>query len=172
MLNINLFGGPGLGKSTIASGLFYNMKIQNYKVEFIPEYAKELTYANDYTKLSDQLHILGEQHHRMFRLKDKVDYIIHDSPFIMGLVYLQDDTPLPKEIYEEFVITMFKNYNNLNVFLKRNLNNEYQEYGRSQSLDEAIEKDIQIKELLDRFGVKYVEIDSNSFTIETILSLI
>ena len=29
---INFYGGPGSGKSTAAAGLFYQMKIQGYKV--------------------------------------------------------------------------------------------------------------------------------------------
>ena len=35
---INLFGGPGAGKSTIASGLFYHMKIAGYNVEMTGEW--------------------------------------------------------------------------------------------------------------------------------------
>ena len=170
MININLFGGPGLGKSTTASGLFYEMKLNNYKVEFITEYAKELTYGNDYTKLADQLHILGEQHHRMFRLRDKVDYIIHDSPFVMGIVYLSDDPHLPKELYKELIVTMFKSYNNLNILLTRNLEKEYQEYGRSQSLDEAIEKDREIRQMLIDSNIHFVELKSH--TDETISDII
>lgn len=173
MININLFGGPGLGKSTSAAGLFYQMKIQNYKVEFIPEYAKELTYGNDYTRLSDQLHILGEQHHRMFRLRDKVDFLIHDSPFLMGLTYLRKDDPhLPSEIYESLVVEMFNSYDNLNIFLVRNDKNVYQEYGRSQSLSEAIDKDIEIKNLLNQHKVKHYDILASENTIEDILHLI
>lgn len=173
MININLFGGPGLGKSTTASGLFYRMKMNNSKVEFIPEYAKELTYGNDYTRLSDQLHILGEQHHRMYRLLDKVDFLIHDSPFVMGLTYLRKDDPhLPAYLYEQLVVEMFNSYDNLNIFLERNSNNEYQEYGRSQSLSEAIEKDIEIMDLLDRHNIKYKKILADDNTIENILKLI
>lgn len=172
MININLFGGPGLGKSTTAAGLFYRMKTDNYKVEFIPEYAKELTYGNDYTKLADQLHILGEQHHRLFRLNGKVDYVIHDSPFVMGVVYLQEDPHLPKELYEKLMVTMFKSYNNINIFLNRNLDKEYQAYGRSQTFEQAIEKDFEIKAMLDKSNIPYYEIKSHENTIENILELI
>lgn len=53
IININIFGGPGVGKSTISSGLFYQMKTRGYKVEFISEYAKDLTYGKDFVKLKD-----------------------------------------------------------------------------------------------------------------------
>lgn len=165
MVNINFFGGPGTGKSTSAAGLFYKMKRKDFRVEYIQEYAKELTFGKDYTKLSDQLLILGEQHHRMFRLKDQLDFLIHDSPFIMGLVYLQDDPHLSKKIYSKLIVSMFKSYNNINIFLERNIEDHtYQEYGRSQSLKQAIEKDNEIREMLDSNGIKYhiVKMDKKS----------
>ena len=41
---INIFGGPGVGKSTVAADLFVIMKKEGYSVELVTEYAKELTY--------------------------------------------------------------------------------------------------------------------------------
>ena len=41
---INLFGGPGAGKSTTAAGLFYEMKVRDIKCELVTEYAKDMTY--------------------------------------------------------------------------------------------------------------------------------
>ena len=38
---INLFGGPGCGKSTIAAELFAILKKQGYEVELVTEYAKD-----------------------------------------------------------------------------------------------------------------------------------
>lgn len=170
MKNINLFGGPGTGKSTTAAGLFHKMKKKDYKVEYIQEYAKELTFGKDYTRLADQLHIVGEQHHRMYRLRDQVDYLIHDSPFVMGIVYLQDDPHLPKKLYKKLVTEMFNSYNNLNIFLKRNTKDiGYQEYGRSQSLDEAIEKDKQIKRLLNKYNIPYFEVDMGKDSVKDIM---
>jgi hypothetical protein len=157
MVNINLFSGPSVGKSTTASGLFYKMKKQNYKVEYIPEYAKELTYGKDFTRLSDQLLILGEQHHRLFRLADKVDMVIHDSPFVMGLVYLVDDPHLPKKEYRKLIIKMFKSYDNFNIFIERD-DSTYQAYGRNQTLEECKEKDKQIMKLLDDEDIPYTKI--------------
>ena len=133
------------------------MKQKDYKAEYIQEYAKELTFGKDYTKLSDQLLILGEQHHRMYRLKDQVDFLIHDSPFVMGLTYLQDDEHLPKKTYKKLIVKMFKSYNNINIFLQRNTKEHmYQEYGRSQSLEEAIQKDKEIKQMLDDNKIPYI----------------
>lgn len=173
MTNINLFGGPGTGKSTTAAGLFHNMKSKDYRAEYIQEYAKELTFGKDYTKLSDQLLILGEQHHRMFRLKDQVDYLIHDSPFVMGLTYLKKDEHLPKKQYAKLITKMFKSYDNINIFLERNIEaHGYQEYGRSQSLEESIQKDKEIKAMLDKNGIEYYTVRMGKKSLKKILNIV
>ena len=173
MLNINLFGGPGVSKSTTAAGLMYTMKMRGDKVEFVTEFAKELTYGQDFTKLSDQLLILGEQHHRMFRLRDKVDFILHDSPFLMGIAYLQEDGHIPINLYQELIVTMFKSYNNLNIFLVRDTDEHtYQTYGRNQTLEEAIQKDIEIMGILETNNIPYIKINVNKDTVDNILSIL
>jgi hypothetical protein len=173
MINIQLFGGPGTGKSTTAAGLFYKMKMAGYKVEYITEYAKELTFAGEDIRLSDQLHILGEQHHRLKRLEGKVDYVIHDSPFLMGLMYLNDnDIHLPKTEFKNLILSMYKSYNNSNIFLNRNEEIQYQKYGRSQELSEAIKIDNKIKNMLDNEDIKYMEFMAHKNTVDRIYSYV
>ena len=171
MININLFAGPSSGKSTLASGLFYKLKKGGYKIEYIPEYAKELTYGKDFTKLSDQLLVLGEQHHRTFRLQDTVDLLIHDSPFLMGLVYLQDDKHLPKKEYTKLILKMFSTYENLNIFIERD-DSTYQEYGRTQSLLECKQKDNEILELLSENSIEYTKIKMSPTILDDIYYII
>lgn len=173
MVNINLFGGPGTGKSTSAAGLFYKMKSKGYKVEYIQEYAKELTFGKDFIKLADQLLILGVQHHRMFRLKNQVEYVIHDSPFIMGMVYLQEDSNIPQKEYSELIVKMFKSYKNINIFLERDTeHHKYQDYGRSQTLEESLLKDKEIKSLLIDNDIPFHEVKIGNKSIKKILKII
>ena len=162
----------GTGKSTTAAGLFYAMKSKDYECEYIQEFAKELTFSRDYTRLSDQLLILAEQHHRMKRLDGQVQYLIHDSPFIMGLTYLEEDEHLPKDIYANLISAMYNSYNNLNIFLERNECHTYQEYGRSQSLEEACNKDKEIKDMLDEQGIKYITMEIGPGLVDAIFTKI
>lgn len=172
MININLFAGPGTGKSTTAAGLFYKMKTKGFKVEYVQEYAKDLTFGKDYVKLSDQLLLLGEQHHRMFRLKDQVDFVIHDSPFIMGMAYASDEL-IPLEEFEALIRSLYDRYDHINVFLKRNVDaHGYQEYGRNQSLDEAERKDRIIKKWLKKFGIFYYEVEMGPDAVKTIYKIV
>jgi len=169
---INIFGGPSVGKSVLRAELFVKMKKNNYKVEEITEYAKDLTYGEDNVKLSNQLHILGEQYHRQFVLMDKVDYILTDSPFCLGIAYLNGDKYLPKEKYTDFVISLYESFENINIFINRNNSYKYQEFGRSQSLEEAITKDNEIKKLLNKYNVKYIDVEMGDNLVDKVFSLI
>ena len=172
MININLFAGPGCGKSTTAAGLFYTMKTHDYNVEFIQEYAKDLTYAGELTRLSDQLHILGEQYHRMYRLDNKVDFLIHDSPFLLVLAYLDNNEHISKELFSKFVINIFNSYNNINIFLERNTNYEFQQDGRNQDEYQSTQKDKEIKQVLDDNNINYITVPVDNNVIDTILNIV
>jgi len=169
---INIFGGPGVGKSVLRSDLFSEMKKQRYKVEEIHEYAKSLVYGDDNVKLSDQVHMLGEQHHRQFVLNNKVDYIITDSPFIMGITYIQNDDIFPKKQFTDFMVELFKNYDNLNIFINRNDAYKYEEYGRSQTLSEAEIKDIEIKQMLLDNDIEFVNLEMGDELEKKVLELL
>ena len=86
-LVVNLLGGSGLGKSTTAALVFGELKLQDKSAELIQEYAKEWAWAGRRIKPEDQDHILTEQHTRESRVYGKVDFIITDSPLILGPVY-------------------------------------------------------------------------------------
>lgn len=161
---INLFGGPGTGKSTIASDLFALMKWKNINVELVNEYAKELTWEGRHAVLKDQLYVVIKQNRKLERLRGKVDFVITDSPILMGLAYEPADyykyfAPLVKEIYSS--------YNNLNFFLQRE--KPFHEVGRSQNEKEAIELDFTIKTLMDSQKIPYKSIPANNVAKHMIL---
>ena len=122
--------------------------------------------------MSDQLLILGEQHHRMKRLDGEVDFIVHDSPFVMGLAYIKDDKHLPKDIFKNLITSMYSSYKNINILIKRNNTFEYQEYGRLESFDEAIAKDNEIKSLLEDNNIKYIELNNGPSLVDEIYSIV
>lgn len=170
---INLFGGPGTGKSTTATGLFNRMKRKGYQAEYNPEFAKSLTYGKDFTRLKDQLLILATQHHPQWVMQGQVDYVIHDSPTVMGLTYLAKDPHLPEAEFKALSVAIFKTYDNINIFLRRNIEaHPYQGYGRTQSLEQAQNKDLEIRALLDDNQIPYYEIEVGNKTDKEIYKLI
>jgi hypothetical protein len=92
---INLWGGPGAGKTTTASGLFSILR-HKWKVnlELITEFATDLCFEQARENLKDQLYLLGNQNHRLWRAnKVGVQVVITDAPIglntIYGLMYKQ-----------------------------------------------------------------------------------
>lgn len=170
-LNVNLFGGPGVGKSRTAAAIFDRLKMLGKKVDITQEFAKELVYAKDWFRLSDQLLVAGEQHHRMFRLLNNVDYAIHDSPFIMGMPYCCE-TKIPVVEFNSYLREQFNRYNNLNILLKRNEKANYEEYGRNQDLDGAINLDDSIAHLLIKNHIPFIIVDVNDSTVDNIIDLV
>jgi tRNA uridine 5-carbamoylmethylation protein Kti12 len=137
---INLFGGPCVGKSVVASELFASMKKEGYNVELVTEYAKELTYEGRFNVLEqDQLYVFTKQHRRILRLKEQVEYIISDAPLLLSIAYseLNPNNIYNLQIFSSLVLDVIDNYNNLNVILSRNENFEYQQTGRYQNENEA-----------------------------------
>ena len=170
---INLFAGPGVGKSTTAAGLFYKMKSKGYKVELVTEFAKDLVYQESFFRLKDQLMILARQNHKLWVLKDKVDYAIVDSPLLLSQHYFEDNGDYSEKLFKDFVLDTYNKYDNLNVFLKRNIEEHpYQQYGRSQTLEEAIEIDNSIKNILEEVKADYKSILVSKSTVKDIFKLI
>lgn len=154
---INLFGGPGTGKSTTASDLFAEMKWNDMNVELVTEFAKDLSWEKRWDTLTDQLYVAAKQNHKLWRIKDQVDYCITDSPLIMGMCY----TPAnfcPKT-YPDFIHDLWNSYDNINFFLKRE--KPFHQVGRHTTEDESITLDKTIKHLLDEHDIPYIEIPAN-----------
>lgn len=86
MMLINFTGEPGAGKSTMAAGVFHQLKTRHWNVELVTEYTKELLLAGDKLSLSDELLIFSEKYRRIKKL-ESVDIVITDSPLINSVVY-------------------------------------------------------------------------------------
>lgn len=103
---INLFGGPGCGKSTLQSDIYSFMKKEGLKVEMVREVAKKWAWKKDKITPVDQLNIIGQQIQDESELYGKVDYIVTDSPILLGAFYMWHN------FGEEFMTDMVKNYMN------------------------------------------------------------
>lgn len=161
---INLFGGPGTGKSTTAAGLFYLMKKGGYKVELVTEYAKDLVYQKSFHKMKDQGYLFSKQHHRIWQSKDDVDYIITDAPLINNVVYVSQNDPIySTKVLKKYIVDIFNHYDNINFFLQRD-ESTYQTYGRTQDLDGAKQIDKQLLEMFKEFNISFhsIDIDNSS----------
>lgn len=164
---INFFGGPGIGKSTQAAGLFTEMKKHQYNVELTYEFPKEVTWEGNLSAIKDQFYITANQHRNISRLYGKVDYIIVDSPIILGSIYKDkySNNEYPSNYYDksfdEFIWKLFKSYDNINIFLKRD-DHTYDENGRFQNLQESKKIDEEIRQSLIDNNIHFIEFDVNT----------
>lgn len=170
--HICLFGGPNTGKSVTAAGLFNKMKRLHMNVENVHEVAKDLVYSKDFFTLKDQLLILARQHHNWFKLQDQVDYTINDSPFLLSLAYIHPTDHIDDKIFKDLILSMYKSYDTLNIFLERDHDLPYQEVGRMQDKDGAVALDVNIKQLLIDNDIPFTCVKIGKKTIKSIMKLI
>lgn len=145
---INLYAGPGAGKSTAAAGLFSLMKSLGYRVELVTERAKDYTYQRDSKSLGNQLLVFAEQDARLRRLVGEVDWVITDSPLPLSLVYRD-----PAEFgdwFDHAVEGAHYRYDNFDFFIVRA--KPYQGYGRGQTESEALALDLQVRDIFEEFS--------------------
>jgi hypothetical protein len=153
---INLWGGPGAGKSTTAAAVFYEMKKRQIEVELVTEYAKDMTWEKRHNVLSDQLYIIAKQNRRIQRLDGQVEFAITDSPLPLGLLY---QPPGYFTTFEPFVMEVWNSYNNYNFLLGRDF--EYQPVGRNQTAEEAVEVDKALVNLLNSRKITYSRVTND-----------
>lgn len=136
---INLFGAPGVGKSTIATGLFNLMKVKGQSVELVTEYAKDLTWSKDWMGLAHQPSILAQQDYRLYRLKGQVEWVITDSPLPLQIAYQGEEWT--RAGLDKFTWGLFERYENFNVLVSRNEKLPFEQAGRNQNAEEAMKLD-------------------------------
>jgi hypothetical protein len=147
---INLFSGPGSGKSTLQSDLYSHMKKQGKSVEMVREVAKKWAWSKKEISPLNQLNIIGEQIKDESELYGKVDYIITDSPILLGAFYMSYNHS------EDFMMRMVLDYmyfaekngvKFINILLKRP-KNMFDTRGRFESRAEVELIDEELVEFL------------------------
>ena len=164
-LIINLIGGPCSGKSTTASGVFYELKKKGINCEMALEFAKDKVWEESFKTMDDQIYIFGKQFHKIWRLKDKVDVIITDSPLLLSIYYNKEKS----DYFNDFIIEQYNCFNNKLFFIERN--NDYQVEGRLQTIDEAKQIDKDVKAILERYDISY-ECVKNEKSVERIVDYV
>lgn len=154
---INVFGGPGIGKSTTAADLFVEMKKRGMKVELVSEVAKGFVWEDRSTTLSIQPYITIKQFRDLIRVKGKVDYVITDGPILLGCVYADLYASHLPPSYKQLIVDLHKQEldPSINIVLKRSF--DYDSTGRYQTENEAHKLDSAISNMLDENNVRYLQ---------------
>jgi hypothetical protein len=161
---IDFCGGPGAGKSTMAYQLFGWMKKNQYSVAFAPEFATELCWQDRKKELTDQIYLLGEQHHRIYNLLGQVDYIVSDTSLALTLHYVKnsfDKYPTDQDLTENIRWTtsalamyLHQYFNPITFYIDRK-QRKFTPKGRAHTEEQANKFDGDIKEVLDNHAFGY-----------------
>jgi|TARA_B110000114_G_scaffold112785_1_gene118381 hypothetical protein len=174
---INLFGGPGIGKSGIAAGITYKMKKKHISVNNPYEFPKRLAWDNNIPAISDQLYVFANQHRGIAESYGKVDYIVIDSPILFSTIYHRYYTNgYPAQFYGDsfhnMVIDLHKKYDSINILLERTGEQTHNEQERFQKLEQSIEIDRLCKSVLDTTKCFYYTVKVNDDSVKNIMKII
>ena len=161
---INLWAGPGAGKSTTMALIFGTLKKRGINCEMAPEWIKWAAWENRQKVFEEQGYILQKQNWMLHRLKDKVEIAISDSPLALctAYSYLYDLGPYSTETWRNHCFNVFNTYDNFNVFIERT--KPYNGKGRNQSEDDAKKLDSIVLETLQRHNVPFITVRDGDTT--------
>ena len=154
-LLVNIFGGPGAGKSTGAAQVFSILKMNGVNAELVTEAAKDLTWEESFNNLKDQIYVFGKQQHRLFRCADKVDVIVTDSPIFLSTIFNND--PDIEENLGRLVLDVVNKYDNYNILLQRV--KPYVRVGRTQTAEESDQISADIEKALIATNQTYEQVN-------------
>lgn len=164
---INIYGGPGSGKSTTAAGVFHLMKLKGVNCELVTEYAKDKVWEGSTAVLKNQLYVFAKQEHRLWRCKEsKVDVCVTDGPILLGLGYQKyyKGSGLTKiQAYSSYCC-----YDNVDIYLKRT--KEYKDLGRNETAEQAKQLDEFLYEVIGEF-VEFQHVDGDEKAPQRILEI-
>lgn len=168
--SVDIYGGPGIGKSTIATALFSELKFQGFNTEYIPEYAKAATWEKRGPKVFyHQEYIFAKQHFNMSRVADEVDFVVTDSPLLLGMVYTPVDYYLPS--LRRVIWEAYSAYDHINIKLIRSDAKPYNPSGRHQDESGAITLDERIEKMLLENGVPFISMVFGRNNIPDIINI-
>ena len=171
---INLYGGPGTGKSTSAAYLFYLLKSQGKNAELVREYVKDWAWEGRNISTYDQIYLLGKQVRRESILYGKVDYIVTDSPIMLGIYYASKYSSLSvSEGVRAMTLAYYRQaaedgHKHVHVFLERS--KPYNPLGRFQSEDQAKNIDNGVYGMLADLRIPFVKCSTDREHLDQLLT--
>lgn len=172
---INVYGGPGAGKSTSAAYLYYLLKVAGENVELVREYVKGWAWEGRSFGAYDEIYFLGKQVRHESMLFGKVDYIVTDAPVYMTAYYASIYcSPIlangvmaeAKAFYQQVVED---GHQHLHIMLNRI--RPYDPVGRYQNESQAHSVDDGVDNMLREAGVELIHTNPEEECLKDTLAL-
>ena len=153
---INIFGGPGVGKSICAAKLFGDLKLHGYLIEQVSEYAKTWAHQKRAVDVFTQLYFLAKQvKSERECLTNGYELIVTNSP--LGPCPLYTSENFPKDA--EWATASMWGYtgNGCRISPVRHFNPQdsdikYETNGCYQDLREVLRLDARLREMSEELG--------------------
>jgi hypothetical protein len=172
---INVYGGPGAGKSTSAAYLYYLLKVQQQNVELVREYVKDWAWEGRKFGAYDEIYFLGKQVRHESMLFGKVDYIVTDAPVYMTAYYasiycsptLANGVMAEAKAFYQQVVE--DGHQHLHIMLNRI--RPYDPAGRYQNESQAHAVDDGVGKMLHNRGITLINADPSEESLKKTLAL-
>lgn len=149
---INLIGGAGVGKTTLAMRIVSDLKSMHHiNATYVPEFVKDVIHDDNMKLLEDQLWLFANQARMLRRAAEASDVVVTDAPLLQFLYYLDPSVSeiLTGHPYVNLIKHEHDRYESLNLEVPREV--PYQQEGRYQSEEEAIAMDAKLIEALNTY---------------------
>lgn len=84
---VNLFGGPGCGKSTLAAGIVHELKVAGFEAIFVHEEYKAAAMTKERPTTAEEIQIVTRQIENELRFYGLAEYVVTDSPLELNAFY-------------------------------------------------------------------------------------
>lgn len=171
---INLYGGPGTGKSTSAAFLYYVLKSEGVNAELVREYVKDWAWEKRNISTYDQIYFLGKQVRRESLVYGKTSWIVTDSPVMMGAYYAREHCPVAiSEGIRASTLSFYRQamedgHRHVHVFLERS--KPYNPEGRYQTEEAAKSIDVGVRNFLSELRVPFVTCGTDEESLRRLLA--
>jgi nicotinamide riboside kinase len=155
MKKLAFVGTHGIGKTTLTHQTVAELKKRGVNAEFLGEIVRSCPLSiNEETSQESQRWIIHSQIVKELEMKNKCDWLVCDRSIFDGYVYFFNKFGRD-EVLEKLVLDYIKSYDLL-FLVEINPNFLKKDGIRSVNVEFQKEIDVKIKELLEKFGISFV----------------